>query len=735
MIGTPSEAIGYQATEEYASRAQSPQLTPVQSARTRSSRPSSQSYVESPLKKTMSASDYLKGLEAGKTDDDDIVHVVPPKRPQGKYSGAGYDPPTEDLGPDGGNTDEQGGWIDERGEGVPILASDEIKKHPAVEWMQPAISPAQQASEEEYYSAGDSDHLPPYRTSHSRSRSKGHSRPSSMHSHSGLSRFTTHDEGAGTPLEEIEEYEPLFNDDDTEETKNSKVLASKSKRPNLRQHHFPSRDIWEDTPNSLQLETTVETPEPVLPASATDQKTSTVFEPPEVEQLRKAEFIEPERQKAIDEASQDIVKPKFNQSLRGEMADRPGMRQRFPSRDIWEDTPDSLRLETTISDQAINVNATSPESAKFLTSAQSKPNIPARPARSKPETGASMPAVPARPQARDAPVVPDRQKPSVPLRPLRNIKKEPSEPSELSKVSSAENAREGEFSESSKASTIKAKPAAPAKPAASSKFASIKAGFMNDLNSRLSKGPSSQMKPQPDESTKEEEEDKAPLSDARKGRARGPARRKPATSPTPAGTTPTSAAAHHKLSFSNAWKVWSIDSSRPNSVEVNTSIQPNFEVVAQKTAASLGEQSSISPLATNTAGEPLLSKLEAPETKAGHLAPSASAEMDARAHQDSEQATKKLRDIEAERIGFEGDVPETVVDQPTELSPPYEAEETFGAKHIMKTNMTSEDAAISHETTTSPSTEQKASAEPLSTDEPSKTSDPGSASASSHLDQ
>ena len=27
---------------------------------------------------------------------------------------------------------------------------------------------------------------------------------------------------------------------------------------------------------------------------------------------------------------------------------RPGLKQRFPSRDVWEDTPDSLQLQTTV---------------------------------------------------------------------------------------------------------------------------------------------------------------------------------------------------------------------------------------------------------------------------------------------------------------------------------------------------------------------------------------------------
>ena len=171
----------------------------------------------------------------------------------------------------------------------------------------------------------------------------------------------------------------------------SKLLASRARRPDIRKHHFPSRDIWEDAPNSLQLETTVETPEPTVTNSEAEAKPSAVFEPPESEQLRKAEFIEPERHEAIRDPSQSMVKPKFNQTLQGEMNhSRPGLAQRFPSRDIWEDTPDSLRLETTVGNQAVNVDT------KSLESTTSKPTIPARPTRSRPEIKTEAPAVSSR---------------------------------------------------------------------------------------------------------------------------------------------------------------------------------------------------------------------------------------------------------------------------------------------------------------------------------------------------
>ncbi|KAL9087428.1 MAG: hypothetical protein Q9159_003640 [Coniocarpon cinnabarinum] len=652
MIGTPTEAIGYQASFEYAARSQTPQA--AHHTRRRSSRPSSSSYAESPLKKTFSAQEYSDGADAVEREaEDEKVHVVPPTRPQGKYSGAGYDPPTENLGPSGGNTDERGGWINEQGEGVPILASDEIAKYPSTDWMQPAVSPALQATEDEYLSAADSDVQPSYR-SHQRSRSKGHSRPSSVHSHSSLSRFNTHDEGFGTPLEEIEEYEPLFGEDEEDESKRAK--ASAAKRPKtLQQQHFPSQDIWEDTPDSLRLEATVATPEPTAPlGTGTDKKTTAVFEPPEAELERKAEFAEAERRSALKDPSKGLVKPKFSPGVQEELYHRPGLRQRFPSRDIWEDTPDSLRLETTVGDnEAVNVDARSPDSTQ-------KPIIPARPNRSKAEHVSDAPSIPAKPQAKEPATIPDRSKPTIPHRPARSLNKETSDPSSLTKTTSAESTSSAE---AMPAAVPKAKPAVPARPSGSSKFASIKAGFMSDLNSRLSKGPAPPPKPLQEEAQQEPEE-KAPLGDARKGRARGPARRKPAVSPAPSsGQTTTT---FGNLSIAEPRVTWSIDAASATALQVNTGLghttpQSTLPDVPQL----VGDIPASSPLATNTAGEHLQPKAETQQISAGHLAHGPSVTMDARARRESAAATERLRELESDRIGFEGDVPDPIVDQPT----------------------------------------------------------------------
>ena len=659
MIGTPTEVIGYEASAEYSDRAQTPHVTPHHTGRSRTSRPDSASYAESPLKKSFSAQE---ASESSPTIDNDRVHVIPPTRPQGKYSGAGYDPPTENLGPTGGNTEERGGWVNEKGEGVPILASDELAKYPSAEWMQPAVSPARQVTEDDYYSATESDTQPSYLT-HRRNRSKDHSRPSSMHSYTGLSRFNTHEEGTGTPLEEIDEYEPLF-DDKGGFIGNRPRGATAVKRPDtLKQQHFPSRDIWEDTPDSLRLEATVDTPEPAAPARPAAQNSAAIFEPPDAERKRQGEFTEAERKAALQDttALQDpqhrLAKPKFKAGVQEEVYQRPGLRQRFPSQDIWEDTPDSLRLETTIDNEAVNVDAKSPEAAQ-------KSTILARPVSTKEEPQPDAPTMPARPQPRDVPGVSDKPKPTVPHRPARSLNKEPSDPSSLAKTTSADSATSAEGAPS--VTTAKPKPTPPARPSGSSKFASIKAGFMSDLNSRLSKGAPP---PKPaQEGIPREDEEKTPLGDARKSRARGPQRRKPVASPTP----PTGASiAPGQFSVATPWTVWSLSS---NDLEVATGINTiSSEPTPSTKPASIGELPTSSPLATNTAGERLAKvQAESPGLNSGVAAHPASSAMDARAHRESAAAKERLRALEGERIGHEGDVPDPITDQPTGTIPPIE---------------------------------------------------------------
>ena len=359
------------ASEEYASRMNSPKL---HGASTHSKAPSvhSQTHVDSPLRKSFTSDVHdVEGLKFSPTsgrkgseqalgsdnEDENVIHIDAPDHRTSKFTGNGFDPPKEDLGPRGGNTEYEGGWIDERGYGVPILASDEVAKEPGFEYQQPAVAPDQSRRGSAYYSGIDSDVPLPYQSgyrhgskagsaSSSRPVSRPGSRPGSIHGGMpGLSRFTSIDdrEDMHTPLEDVEEYEPLFPEDDE---KIKKVVDAERFKHRPGQHRFPSQDIWEDTPNSLKLEATVTSPEPEQDKAASPPNPLSTFETPEQEARRKGEVSEREKAELLPKEDR-WAKSQFKPHIREEMH-RPGLKQRFPGRDIWEDAPDSAQLETTV---------------------------------------------------------------------------------------------------------------------------------------------------------------------------------------------------------------------------------------------------------------------------------------------------------------------------------------------------------------------------------------------------
>ena len=218
---------------------------------------------------------------------------------------------------------------------------------------------------------------------------------------------------------------------------------------------------------------------------------------------------------------------------------RASMKQRFPSRDIWEDTPDSLQLQTTVGG-AQGEDKEGPASAGAVATtgiaAGAKPPVPARPTRTKSTDSqeAAHPVVPSRPSkyAEGAsPPLPMKAKPQMPARPSKPIARKSSE-NVLTKVPSDSSAKS---SGSDQGVASKPKPPVPSRPVGS-KIAALQSGFMLDLNKRLQLGPHAPKKEEAAAETVEEEKEKAPLADARKGRARGPARRAPAKSPAPAAS-------------------------------------------------------------------------------------------------------------------------------------------------------------------------------------------------------
>lgn len=581
VIGTPDEQIGYIASEEYASR----MATPATAGHAVKRRTSSQAHADSPLRQasfpvavmdpvvrvTSNRSANDQAVEDDDTIDTDTIHVDPPSRRHSKIGGGGYDPPVEDLGPHGGNSEERGGWIDEKGYGVPILASDEVAKHPEDAILLPAVDVEQQRRGDTYYAGYDSE-APPMYQSGRRQSGKSSSRPTSLHGASlGLQRFASHEdrEGTGTPLEDVREYEPLFPDDDDEKKKPT-TATDKLKRPDvLAKHHFPSQDIWEDTPNSLQLQTTVGTPQMPEDGERTAESEappSRVFEPPEKENARMRTLEPEDKINFIPEHTKQFARTNFSRDVLNDMPTRPGLKQRFPSQDIWEDTPDYTHLTTTVASPQIDeitspVDVTSPTDFKAT---DMPPEVPPRPTKAAHDEGdAQPPSVPARPPQRlrqvqnaetspterKPPSLPDRPKPQVPPRPAKPASQEAFEDAPLERTTSV-------GSTGSDAAAAKSKPAVPSRPTGG-KIAALKAGFMNDLNTRLQLGPQAPKPQEPIVEPEAEEQEKAPLSDARKGRARGPARRKPAASPS--GTSEDATAGRTaKFEIAQPWTVWSV---------------------------------------------------------------------------------------------------------------------------------------------------------------------------------
>ncbi|KAK1827702.1 altered inheritance of mitochondria protein 21 [Podospora conica] len=413
-------------------------------------------------------------------------------------------------------------YEDERNEyTAPILADDEVAKDPSP-YQQPAVAPGK----ERLGSALEMDE----------SISRPSSRPTSLYKEPTF-------EKQSTPLEDVEEYEPLFGDED----KAAKKPAVEEKPKKEKKQRFPSADVWEDAPSSVHYTAEVSTPD--IPEEQTESATARSISPPRDTETPAQAFARHQEELAEKEAREGgpecflpghkKKKPSWVEHqthLASEPTTRPKMAQRFPSRDVWEDTPDSLLLETTVStpqndDSAEQSKPESPDSS-------AKPAIPER--RPKPRQGS----------ADDKPAIPDRPKPQIPSRP---VKASPSS---------------GGLEPAEAAAPPKQKPAVPARPVGS-KIAALSAGFMSDLNQRLRLGPQAPKKEEPAaEEAVEEEKEKAPLSDARKGRARGPQRRAPAKSASPA--PPVAEPEQPKLVFTQAMTLFEID---PEEGEVSLAAQ------------------------------------------------------------------------------------------------------------------------------------------------------------------
>ncbi|KGO77915.1 Protein of unknown function DUF3210 [Penicillium italicum] len=530
VVGTPEEEVGYMASDEYIHHIASPPPD---------ARLESQPTVESPLRQMSFPSEAtqkpntaspLRQRRASSHGHRDrgVIHVDDPMQRMHHPDGFAPTPTLEENEPTYENALE---------EEEPILAADEVRPESA--YLHPAISPTfdRRASFED-----DGRSRTPSVT-HSRSNSRS---ASAQGQFPVLTRFDSR-EDTHTPLEDVEEYEPLFPEEDAKKEKTVSAADRFKSRPDTLKHRFPSQDIWEDTPNSLQLHATVNTPD--LPK----RDSSEVFETPEQEATRRMQNTKVDSHQVATHILE-------GESVKDKTPARPDiLKQRFPSRDIWEDVPDSHQLVTTI--EPAKEELKSPE-------VPSRPGIPPRPQRQLQSTSPI--------EKRQPPTIPDRPKPQVPTRPAKSVTQAAASITEVSREAPA----------------VKAKPTIPVRPGGS-KIAAMRAGFLTDLNSRLQLGP---QQPKPQEKEPEVPVEKQPLSDARKGRARGPARRKPAVEKT-ASRLPTIP----EIKITESLNIWQVG--QDGNLVVGTGKEKEKPSVAVEEPSVPAEHPMAPPIAKNTAGE------------------------------------------------------------------------------------------------------------------------------------
>ncbi|CAG8961251.1 hypothetical protein HYFRA_00013307 [Hymenoscyphus fraxineus] len=611
FVGTPTEQVGIQAHEEYASRSRisSPKISPTGLNLAHSN--SSQTHVDSPLGKEIHPDDSSLGRSqhapsdltlGSENESDDVIHVDLARTSSRVYGHSNLGS-VEDFGPASGNGYEEA----EPHYSAPILASDELAKDPFGYEMQPAVSPMHERKQMYHEEGGFYQHKSSSQTSLTNSR------PTSIHGNvPGL-----HVPPTSTKLEDLEEYEPLFPEDDKNKDK-PLTAADKLKRPELKNRKFPSQDIWEDTPHSLQYTATVSSPQ--LPDEDAPEKEkpkeAPTDETPERAFARRQEEL---AEKELHDRESFLHKEKKPWGNKSHVVSetRPELKQRFPSRDIWEDTPDSLQLQTTVNGPQTESEAPSVPEERPTTgavvyhqekaaaglelgseegrattgvAALMKPSIPARPKTKLSESSPvdkQPPSIPERPRkfSDSSPPVPTKTKPVIPARPSKSSTRESSEHAPLTKVTSNSSTKS---IGSDQGAVAKSKPPVPSRPVGG-KIAALQGGFMSDLNKRLQLGPQAPKKEEvvPEETVVEKE--KVPLADARKGRARGPARRAPAKSSAPAAAiTSASASAQQTapvLGFSIPSTLWEIDPEE-NTLQVVLEKEP-VEPVAPIKAASL----------------------------------------------------------------------------------------------------------------------------------------------------
>lgn len=147
-------------------------------------------------------------------EDEDTIHVEDPARKNKVYARS-YHESSDSLG----LVPEYEEDHEEHGYSAPILASDEVAKEPFGYELQPAVSPLNERNEATYHHRSGS--------ASSQACSRPSSRPGSIHG--AMPGFTV---SSSTPLEDLDEYEPLFPEDG--QAKKPLTAADKLKRPDLK---------------------------------------------------------------------------------------------------------------------------------------------------------------------------------------------------------------------------------------------------------------------------------------------------------------------------------------------------------------------------------------------------------------------------------------------------------------------------------------------------------------------
>ncbi|EGD94983.1 hypothetical protein TESG_02478 [Trichophyton tonsurans CBS 112818] len=511
MMGTPDEELGNIMTEQLASRLQSPR-------------------AESSLQHEVHREDLFSHTISEKQTGLENLDDTHDKKPESHEVKIHVDEPLHHQHhPDGfALAPEPEAKLKEHlqeEEDFPVLASDEIDPSSAA--LQPAVSPPFEHRHHDHIQDTES----PQQRELPRPTGSGNK---GLESNSG-----DQGESESVPVKHTKGYEPLFHVDDSERRLSPE---QRFKSPVNHTQRFPSKDIWEDAPSSTQLHAIVSTPDIPKRPKKDGSEHEALFETPEQEQERVREADKMLEKSGLEEPPAHLEEPQ---------PEEQNSKQRFPSKDVWEEPPQSQQLTTAVEAPADSEKSEKPEKPEK----PSLPSLPPRPSRqpdrssteeqgdiSPMKTQATSPT-----ELKKRPSIPDRPKPQVPQRPTRKKGQESGEP--LSKTISGENA------DDANPPAPKSKPALPPR-AVGSKIAALKAGFLSDLDSRLKLGPA----PKPKETEEEEEEkpaEKGPLSDARKGRARGPPRRKPAAKATPA-VAEAEKPQTPEIKLTDPWNVWSI---------------------------------------------------------------------------------------------------------------------------------------------------------------------------------